>query len=300
MPVPAKHFDAGNRRLAWYEKGSGAPLVCLHGNPSWSVLFRPLFQGLSDSYRVLSLDQAGCGQSGPPAAHYSWDLSARVADFGAWVDHVSPDQPVTLVAHDWGGMVAASWAVDHPDRVAALVFMNTAAFRLPAGKPLPRSIAWCRNALIGQFLVRGLNGFLLGSLKWCTVKPLSAVARAAYLGPHPDWASRRSIYEFVQDIPLKESHRSWNRMKQTEDKLVLLKDKPMLLPWGLKDFVFDGDFLREWQNRFPKAQAIPYAQKGHWLLEDEPDRVVADIRAFLAKNSTWVASAHPATAEVRG
>jgi len=281
MPVPPRTFLAGNNPIAWYEKGDGAPVVCLHGNPSWSVLFRPLFENLSNRYRILSMDQVGCGQSGPPRSEYGWDLRSRIADFGAWIDHVSPNQPVTLVAHDWGGMIATSWAVDHPDRVSALVLMNTAGFGLPTGKSLPRTIWWCRNSFVGELLVRGFNGFLLGAVKWCTIQPLSAQARAAYLGPHQDWQSRRSIFEFVKDIPLKESDRSWSRLKETEGKLNLLSEKPILFPWGMRDFVFDRDYLREWTKRFPSSKTVEYPDVGHWLLEEVPDQVTGEIGRFL-------------------
>lgn len=283
MGLPVRFATVSGHRLAWYEQGQGQPVLCLHGNPSWSVLFRPLFSGLSDRFRVLSLDQAGCGQSGPPQPDFSWDLTARITDFDGWIQQVCPTGPVVLVAHDWGGMIATSWAVDHPDRVAAMVLMNTAAFRLPRGKSLPRTIAWCRDPLVGPTLTRGLNGFLGGAIRYCTTKPLSAEAAQAYLGPHGSWSSRRSIWEFVRDIPLKEGDRSWNRLKQTEEKLHLLAQKPLFFPWGMKDFVFDGDYLAEWKRHFPQARFQPYPEAGHWLLEDEPDQVTRAIRSFLTE-----------------
>ena len=271
--------------MAWYESGSGHPVICLHGNPSWSILYRPLFEGLGDGFRVISVDQLGCGQSGTPNEDYGWGLADRIADFGAFIDHVAHGQKVSLVAHDWGGMIATSWAVRNPDRVATLTLMNTAAFRLPPGKNLPRTIGWCRAPFVGPILTRGLNGFLKGAIRYCTTKPLGAAVAKAYLEPHHDWASRRSIMEFVRDIPLSPDHPSWGTLLETESRLNFLRDKPILLPWGLRDFVFDADYLAEFQRRFPSAHAVPYSEAGHWLLEDEPESVTREIRQFLQKSA---------------
>ena len=284
IPATPKSFSRHGATMAWYESGSGHPVICLHGNPSWSVLFRPLFKGLGEGFRVISVDQLGCGQSGTPDGDYGWRLLDRINDFGAFIDHVAPGQKVSLVAHDWGGMIATSWAVRHPDRIASMTLMNTAAFRLPPGKILPRTIGWCRAPFIGPILTRGLNGFLKGAVRYCTTKPLSSEVARAYLDPHHDWASRRSIMEFVRDIPLSPDHPSWGTLLETECQLNFLRDKPILLPWGLRDFVFDADYLAEFQRRFPSAKGVPFPEAGHWLLEDESEAVTREIRQFLQKS----------------
>ncbi len=230
------------------------------------------------------MDQLGCGQSGTPKGEYGWNLESRMADFGAFVDHVAPGQKVTLVAHDWGGMIATSWAVRNPNRVASMVLMNTAGFPLPKGKTLPRTIGWCRAPLLGPILTRGFNAFLRGAIRYCTTKPLSPEVAAAYFSPHDNWARRRSIQEFVNDIPLTQNHPSWSTMVETQSRLGLLKEKPILLPWGLLDFVFDGDYLAEFQKHLPQARAIAYPKAGHWLLEDEPLAITQEIRQFLHRS----------------
>lgn len=281
LKATPKHFLRHQTPIAWYEAGQGHPVICLHGNPSWSILFRPLFTGLGEGIRVISMDQLGCGQSGTPKGEYGWNLDSRMADFGAFVDHVAPGQKVSLVAHDWGGMIATSWAVRNPDRVASMVLMNTAGFPMPKEKSLPRTIGWCRAPLIGPLLTRGLNAFLRGAIRYGTHKPLAPEVAAAYLAPHDNWARRRSIQEFVNDIPLNQSHPSWQTMVETQNGLCLLKDKPILLPWGQLDFVFDDDYLNEFQLHFRNARPIAYAKAGHWLLEDEPEAITGEIRQFL-------------------
>ncbi len=284
LKTTPKHFTRHQSHIAWYEAGQGHPVICLHGNPSWSILFRPLFTGLGDGLRVISMDQMGCGQSGMPKGNYGWNLESRMADFGAFVDHVAPEQKVSLVAHDWGGMIATSWAVRNPHRIASMVLMNTAAFPLPNRKTLPRTIGWCRAPLIGTILTRGFNAFLRGAIRYCSTRKLSPMVAAAYLSPHDSWSRRRSIQAFVNDIPLNKNHLSWPTILETQNRLGLLRDKPVLLPWGLLDFVFDGDYLAEFQRHLPQARAISYPHAGHWLLEDEPEAVTLEIRKFLQQN----------------
>src|SRR5207244_372547 len=140
------------------EEGRGEPIVCVHGNPTWSFFFRDLIRGLRDEYRVIAPDHLGCGLSDKPdESRYDYRLASRMDDLAALIDHVAPGQRVTLVVHDWGGMIGLAWASRQPERLARLVVLNTAAFALPPGKKLPWQIALARNPLVGSILVRGFN-----------------------------------------------------------------------------------------------------------------------------------------------
>jgi haloalkane dehalogenase len=110
---------------------------------------------------------------------------------------------------------------------------------------------------------------------------MQADVAAAYCAPYDSWANRIAVHRFVQDIPLKAGDRAWSTVVETEERLSLLADKPMLIGWGDRDFVFDHHFLAEWQRRFPKAELHRYPDCGHYVLEDAADELIPIIREFL-------------------
>ena len=260
---------------------SDVPVVCVHGNPTWSFYFRSVINTLKTGRRVLACDHIGMGLSDKPKDNYKYSLEERVADLTAWLAEVVPEGPVDLVLHDWGGMIGGSWAVDNPSRVRRWAVHNTATFGMPAGKPIMWQLRLCRLPIIGPILVRGFNGFSGYALTHCSTIGLSPEVARGYTQPYNNWANRRSVLRFVQDIPLKPSHPAWNRVqKTTEQAPVVLRDQPLLLLWGEQDFVFDNDFLTEWKNKFPHAVTQTWREAGHYLLEDEPE-AAKRIAAFL-------------------
>ena len=274
--------EEGGHRLHYVDEGQGDPVLMVHGNPSWSFYYRDLSGELRSGHRVIAPDHIGCGRSAKPNdAHYDYTLSTRVADLGTLVDSLDL-RNITLVVHDWGGMIGMAWAAQHPDRIAKLVVMNTAAFPLPTGKALPASLALARAPGIGALLVRGANIFSRGAVRYCvTRRPMSKAVAAGYLEPYDSWAHRIAVHRFVQDIPLKENDRAYRIMKETGDALVRLVDKPMLICWGLKDFVFGRQFLDEWVRRFPGAEVHRFEDCGHSVLEDAADEIIPLVRIFI-------------------
>ena len=161
---PGRDFDRGGLKLHYIDEGSGEPVVMLHGNPTWSFYYRHLIDSLRGSYRVIVPDHIGCGMSDKPDdSRYDYTLASRVDDLELLLDHLGLDRDLTLIMHDWGGMIGMAYAARHPERIARLVVSNTAAFHKPATKPLPRALAICRDSRLGAFLVRGLNAFCLGT-----------------------------------------------------------------------------------------------------------------------------------------
>jgi pimeloyl-ACP methyl ester carboxylesterase len=159
--------------------------------------------------------------------------------------------------------------------------LNTAAFPLPAGAKLPRSLWWARNTNIGALLIRGANSFCRLTARWGATKPMPAEVRRMYLAPYDSWKNRIAVLRFVQAIPLSPSDPGYDIVRDTGDRLRLLRDKPALLCWGMHDFVFDEHFLNEWQRRFPNAEIHRFADAGHYVLEDAGADIIARIRDFL-------------------
>ena len=274
--------SAGHHRMHYVDEGRGDPVLMVHGNPSWSFFYRDLIGALKSSHRTIAPDHIGCGRSDKPNDdHYDYTLSTRVADLGTLVDSLDLRE-ITLVVHDWGGMIGMAWAAQHADRIAKLVVMNTAAFPLPADEKLPASLALARTPGIGALLVRGANAFSRGAVRYCvTRRPMSKAVAAGYLEPYDNWAHRIAVHRFEQDFPLREDDRAYPAGRETADALVQLVDKPMLICWGLKDFVFGRPFLDEWVRRFPNAEVQRFEDCGHYILEDAGERIIPLVREFV-------------------
>ena len=136
----------------------------VHGNPTWSFLYRNVIDSLRGSHRVIVPDHIGCGLSDKPDdSRYSYTLESRVDDLESLLEHLGLDRELTLILHDWGGMIGMTYAARHPERIARLVVTNTAAFHLPVSKRLPRVLSFCRSSPLAAGLVRGANAFCLGT-----------------------------------------------------------------------------------------------------------------------------------------
>ena len=281
---PGRDFSCRGLRLHYIDEGQGDPVVMVHGNPTWSFLYRNLIESLRGSHRVIAPDHIGCGLSDKPDdSLYSYKLESRVDDLEALLDHARVDRELTLVLHDWGGMIGMAYAARHPERIARLVVTNTAAFHLPASKRLPRVLSFCRRSSVAAALVRGANAFCLGTaLIGCKRRMMPRELRRAYVYPYDSWSHRIAVLRFVQDIPLRQGDPSYDLVSWVQERLHRLESIPMLILWGLKDFVFDHHFLEEWERRFPAARVHRFLQAGHYLFEDEADSITRLVQQFLA------------------
>jgi haloalkane dehalogenase len=258
----------------------------LHGNPTWSFYYRNLILALRNAYRCIAPDHIGCGLSEmPPQSQYDYSLRSRVDDLEALLDHLGLQSNLTLVLHDWGGMIGMAYAARHPERVERIIASNTAAFRLPEGKRLPLSLRLGRNTKLGAWLILKQNAFCRAAAKWCVArKPLAADVRAMYLMPYDTPAHRIAVLKFVQTIPLAPSDPGYDIVAGVEAGLHLFRGVPVLLLWGMKDFVFDGLFLAKWQEHFPHAEVHTWPDCGHYLLEDATAEVIMRVREFLDRH----------------
>jgi len=283
-PFKQNFLEVNGLQYHYLDEGQGDPVVMVHGNPSWSFYYRDLAKALRGSHRVIVPDHIGCGLSEKPAAaDYPYTLRQRVDDLEALLEHLAVRERITLVVHDWGGMIGMAYACRHPERIARLVILNTAAFHLPAGKKLPLALKICRDTALGKFLVLKLNLFaLMAARVGCKRNPMSEALRGAYCAPYDTPADRIATLRFVQDIPLGPGDPGFDLVNQVEDGLERFAGLPMLICWGLKDFVFDKYFLKEWQRRFPAAEVHAFTDCGHYILEDAKDEVIPIVEKFLA------------------
>jgi pimeloyl-ACP methyl ester carboxylesterase len=278
LTLPSGH------RMHYVDEGPrDAPVVLmLHGNPTWSFYWRRLISALRLSHRVIAPDHIGCGKSDKPGDDtYSYRLAQRVEDIEALVEQLGL-QGITLAVHDWGGMIGMGWAHRHPDLVARLVVLNTAAFPMPSTKRLPASLWLARDTKAGALLVRGFNAVARGATRLAVTRvKLPKEVRDGLCAPYDSWDHRRAVLRFVQDIPLKESDPSFSLVRDVGEHLHQFNDRPVLICWGDRDFVFDDHFLRVWKTALPDAEIHQFPDCGHYVLEDAPEEIEQLVLRFL-------------------
>jgi len=286
-PQWSRLVTAGGHR--WHVLDTRAPgsaatpvgtVLAVHGNPTWSYLWRGVLADPPPGWRVVAVDQLGMGYSARPAGVRR--LADRVADLGALVDVVVPEGPVVLLVHDWGGPVGLGWAVDHADRLAAVVLTNTAVAQPPGVVP-PRLIQAARTPALTRTVCATTPLFLRATL--ATAHPrLAREVVAAYASPYRSAAAREAIADFVADIPLGRHDPSAAALDAVVAGLPRLADVPTLLVWGPRDPVFGEAHLVDLAARLPHALVHRVEGAGHLVAEDAP--LAAVLSRFLSTVGT--------------
>ena len=280
-PYTGSFLDVDGGRLHYLDEGrsediSQPVMFAVHGNPTWSFYWRQLIESFAGEYRVVVPDHIGCGLSDKPQ---NWDyrLAQHIDNLCKLIEHLDL-QNIVLVVHDWGGAIGMGMAGRMPERIKKMVVTNTAAFR---SQEIPLSIASCRIPIFGSVAVRGFNAFA-GVATWrASAKGLSASVKSGLIMPYNSWANRIATLRFVEDIPLKPSHPSYEALVAVEEGLSQLIEKPMLICWGEQDFCFTPNFRKEWERRFPDAEVHAWDDVGHYVIEDVPERLVETMTTWL-------------------
>ena len=286
FPFKRNFLNLNGQQYHYLNEGQGEPVVMVHGNPSWSFYYRNLVTALSGQFQCIVPDHIGCGLSDKPSdKDYDYTLDQRIDDLEKLLVHLGVEENITLVVHDWGGMIGMGYAARHPEKIKRLIILNTAAFNLPKAKSFPIPLWICRNTHLGTVLVRGFNAFSsIASYVGVKRKPMSKAIRKAYVSPFNSWKNRISTLRFVQDIPLIPTHKNYQLIENIDNSLEYFQSIPTVICWGLQDFVFDKSFLDVWKKKMPHAEINEFSDCGHYILEDASNEVINIIQQFLAKN----------------
>lgn len=297
-PFTSHWFRRGRLHMHYVDEGDGPPVVCVHGNPTWSFFFREVVRGLAPDHRVVVPDHVGFGLSSRPGdREFVFTLRHHVDNLEALLDELGLTRDVTLVMHDWGGMFGMGVACRRPERVSRLVVLNTAAFLMPPGKRLPLSLRFVKSVpVVPELLVRRFNLFARTAARVAVVRPLPPAVRRAYVDPYRGWRASLATLRSVQDIPLSPRDPSYETGAWIAANSGRFRDRPALVCWGQKDWVFDHAVFAEWQRRFPEAEYHTFPDAGHYVLEDAAAPIVDLIRAFLARTAAPAARAGEAAA----
>lgn len=272
--------DGGTLRVAWVQDGpdDGDPVLMLHGEPSWSFLYRKMIPVLAEAgYRVVCPDLVGFGRSDKPTRREDHTYARHVEWMRSCVFDVLDLQNVTLVGQDWGGLIGLRLAAENPERFSRIVVANTG---LPTGDiPMPEVWWKFREAIqntptleVGRFVQAGCR------------RPMSDAVRAAYDAPFPDdtytVAARAmpGLIPTTPDDPAAPANRSaWAKLCESP--------KPMLVAFSDGDPI-TGGMSPIFQSQMQGAKGIDHPvirDAGHFLQEDAGEELAGHIVDFLRK-----------------
>jgi pimeloyl-ACP methyl ester carboxylesterase len=261
--------------MNYLDEGQGRPIVFVHGNMTWSFMFRRSIEALQETHRCIAIDHLGFGLSDKPnEANYFPEGHAR--RFALFMKHLGL-KDVTLVLHDAGVPIALDWAADNPDVIRDIVIFNSHLWHLnenSVATKLSKMILSPTNRIFYRF-IQSAPGFVLPAL-FADRYSFSRSIERQYLKPFSAYAERKGVYTMVE---------SWLKSgpwyEAVRQKVGTLRSKRMLMLWGMKDPMFGVDALERMQGIFPNSQAIQFAESGRFLPEEQSERVTGEINWFL-------------------
>jgi haloalkane dehalogenase len=280
IPFARRSLDIGGVKLSVVDEGNGPTILFIHGNPTWSYLWRGLMgPALKEGFRVVAPDHAGFGLSEKPKDPAYYSLERHVANLCSMVRALDLHD-ITLVLHDWGGPIGMGLAVEEPDRIKRIVVCNTVAFPPKETRPLTKWHKWL-STWWGYQLGVQFNVVETSAMKLGVVKPLSPGVRAAYDWPMRERGARVAAARFVQMVPDGPDHESAVVLRRYQAEYPKLAKKPMLVLWADKDRVMRARFAQRWLDDFPDAVVKHVApEAGHYWQEDAPELFLPHILSF--------------------
>jgi haloalkane dehalogenase len=273
-PFASHHADVAGARVHYVDEGQGPPLLLLHGNPTWSFLYRDVICGLRDRYRCLAVDFPGFGLSQPPPG-YGFTPTEHAAVLERFVLELELDG-VTLMVQDWGGPIGFAVATRQPARFAAFVIANTWAwprsdlgtqlFARFLGGPIGRRLILNRNLFVEKILPGGVRR-----------RRLPEAVMNAYRGPFPTPGSRIPTAVFPREILASRPF-----LAEVERALPTVGGRPALIVWPTADVAFRARERRRWERTFPDHRTVLMPGAGHYVQEDAADEIVVAVREWGA------------------
>ncbi|WP_407354834.1 alpha/beta fold hydrolase [Methanolobus sp. WCC5] len=275
-PFRSHFFRTSVGDMHYVDEGEGDPVVFIHGNPSWSFEFRGLIKELSKTHRCIAPDHIGFGLSDKPG-HFSYLPVDHAANLDAFLESLDLEN-ITLLFGDWGGPIGLSYALSHPEKVKNIVITNTWMWSVRSD--------WYYQAFsnfvggpIGRYLIKKHNFFANNVVRsvFGDKNKLTPNIHKHYLMPLDDPEKRKGSWVFPGQII---GSSDW--LQSMWDKRDVLKDKNILIAWGMKDIAFRKKEMDRWAGAFPDAKVIRFRNAGHFISEEEPGELISAIRGYFA------------------
>ncbi|MGH3735942.1 MAG: alpha/beta fold hydrolase [Micromonosporaceae bacterium] len=280
FPFESHFADVDGATVHYIDEGEGPVLLCLHGNPTWSFLYRHIVRGLADRFRCIALDYPGFGLSTAPGGYgYTAAEHARIVE--GFVERLDL-RDVTLMVQDWGGPIGFRVATRHPGRFRAFVIGNTWGWPLAGDRRTEWFSKILGSATVGGLLVRRADIFVNLFMRVAMKRHrLTAAERLMYRRPHPTPASRRPVHVMPRELLAADE-----LLREVAQGLERLADKPALIVWGAQDPAMRAPLRRRWERTFPRHHTHVLRGASHYIQEDAPEEIVAAIRAWWPGTAT--------------
>jgi haloalkane dehalogenase len=269
--------DIDGLRMHYVDEGSGDPVVCFHGEPTWAFLYRKMLPPLVDGgNRVICPDLAGFGRSDKPTDRGWYTYDRHVTLVTELLERVDV-RGATIVVQDWGGPIGLRWAVENPDRVARLVILNTGLFtgRVSKGFMAWREFAERTPDLPIGFIVQG-----------ATTTELPDDVVRGYEAPWPNAESKAGAAQFPLLVPIEDGQPGVEEMGAVMDELSRW-DKPALCAFSDSDPVFPFPRAGErFTSTIPTAgEQVRIEGAAHFLQEDRGEEIAGHVLRFLSETA---------------
>lgn len=276
FPFESRHVELDGHLVHHVDEGSGPTLLMLHGNPTWSFVYRQAITALRDRHRCIALDYPGFGLS-RAAPGYGYEPAEHAAVVAAFVEALDL-RDVTLVVQDWGGPIGLRVAADAPERFSRLVIGNTWAW--PVNGDLHfESFSRAMGGPLGRLLIRQLNLFVNVMLPvGHRARRLSDAEMRHYREALPTPARRQPSAVFPHAIL---ASRRW--LAALEADLPRIAHLPSLLVWADRDIAFRQQELSRWEALLPRHETVRLPRAGHFLQSDCPEEFAAAVGDWLAR-----------------
>ena len=280
FPFRSHYLELAGARLHYVDEGSGPTLLLLHGNPTWSILYRGLIEHLRDAYRCIAPDLAGFGLSQAPPG-FSYLPQDHAALIAALIEGLQL-RDATLIGHDWGGPIGLAARMRTGERIKRLCLGNTWAW--PVNGDL--HFEWFSKFLggpIGRMLARRyavfVNIVMPSSMRR---RKLGEDEMATYRAPFRDPGTRRPMHIFPAAITA-----STDFLRDVESSLHNFHG-PVGFIWPENDIAFRDKELAHWRALLPQAQVVRIARCGHFLWLDAPEESATAVRSFLQRTDSRI------------
>lgn len=283
-PFESRFVDIGANRVHYIDEGTGPTIVFLHGNPTWSFLYRNIVLELRNSFRCVALDYPGFGLS-RAAEDYPFTPSAHADLVAEFISRLDLSE-VTLMGQDWGGPIGLSVATRDPERCSGFVLGNTWAWPLN-GILHFEAFARVMGSRIAGLWIRNANAFVNVMIPLGTATRLTAEVMRAYREPFAQKETRTATWEFPRQLLL-----SKNFMTKISDDLHRVAHLPTLFTWGGGDFALRKNVeLPRFESLFPNHETVVIDSAKHFFQEDAPGDIARAIRHWMSSRPTAVTPA---------
>lgn len=266
--------------IHYVDEGQGPVILLLHGNPTWSYLYRNVIKELSGECRLIALDYPGLGMSRAPS-DYGYTPKEHSEAVTEFIRRLNLKEFV-LVVQDWGGPIGFNYAVRHRENLRGIVVMNTWAW--PATLPAMKLFSFAMGGWPFGYWLQTRRNFFAKKIVPHGIyhsEKITDILRRAYTDPFPTPKSRKPTWVFPRQI---RKARPW--LAEIEAKLPVLSNLPAQILWGMKDSAgFPPEEMAKWQGYLKLNETESLDDASHYVQEDRPDRVVASIRRVLERTS---------------